>query len=257
MTKTPASLGLSWRHILRQRGLQIYQNVSRRIEASPFRLAHEPPEGRILRSLVKAPRPVIFDIGANLGSVTAMLCRMFPQATIHAFEPDPDTYTFLEGRHGRNARVHLHNMGVGSEPGTLRLNRYSISAANSFYPINSSTDWARELALAEQAEQIDVEVTTLDAFTQAQGLERIDLVKTDTQGFEPEILKGAQRLLSRQAIGALKLEVMPGQIYDRAVQLRDLDTLLAPHGYKLASLTGFNYGPDGELRYFDAYYSCE
>jgi FkbM family methyltransferase len=255
MSSARRSPELRWRFALRQRALRLYQEMMRRVENGPLRFVHEPPEGRLLRSLVTAPKPMIFDIGANFGSTTAAFRRLFPQATIHAFEPDPDTFAHLATRYLDSPGIQLHNAGMGSQEGTLLLHRHALSAVNSFIPVDADAEWAQELALASPPAPVNVAVTTVDNFAGAHGIERIDMLKSDTQGFEPEVLKGARSLLSAQAIGALKLEVMPGCFYERSVELRDIDDLLAPHGYRLVSLTGLHYGPRGEVRYFDAFYA--
>ncbi|MER6911879.1 FkbM family methyltransferase [Streptomyces sp. NPDC000594] len=41
------------------------------------------------------PRPVIFDVGANIGVCSLFLTRNHPEATVYAFEPSPDAFTAL------------------------------------------------------------------------------------------------------------------------------------------------------------------
>ena len=52
----------------------------------------------------------------------------------------------------------------------------------------------------------DVHVTTMDQFCATNGIDRIDLLKTDTEGFDLQVLKGASKLLSRGRVRAIYSE---------------------------------------------------
>lgn len=51
---------------------------------------------RILRKRITAQKPVLFDVGANVGEYTLMLHEYFPEAEIHSFEPSQNTYNILK-----------------------------------------------------------------------------------------------------------------------------------------------------------------
>jgi hypothetical protein len=54
---------------------------------------------------------------------------------------------------------------------------------------------------------IQIRTTTLDAFTEAQGITSIRLWKLDVEGHELEALRGARRLLLEKRIEAILIEV--------------------------------------------------
>ncbi len=53
----------------------------------------------------------------------------------------------------------------------------------------------------ENAEATRVTVLTLDEETERQGIDRIDMIKIDVEGYEPNVLAGARRLLRKAASG--------------------------------------------------------
>ena len=71
-------------------------------------------------------------------------------------------------------------------------------------------------------EHIDVEVTTADHAVDE--TERVDLVKIDVEGFEPEVLQGMSRILSRDR-PIIVLECNPDG------PSTALEEALRPHGY--------------------------
>lgn len=69
----------------------------------------------------KLQKPVIIDCGSNIGMSVIFFKFLFPQAIIHAFEPDPITFKLLEKNIIANnfKNVYLHNEAVSDEKGEL------------------------------------------------------------------------------------------------------------------------------------------
>ncbi len=67
------------------------------------------------------PGDIAIDLGANVGDVTAQLAAT--GATVHAFEPDPETFGHLRAAMGGQDNVVLHNAAVGGRDGTVTLYR--------------------------------------------------------------------------------------------------------------------------------------
>ena len=56
-------------------------------------------------------------------------------------------------------------------------------------------------------EEIEVQTQQIDNFCKLNNIERIDLLKLDTDGTEYEILLGAEKLLSEGKIGLIYTEI--------------------------------------------------
>ena len=69
---------------------------------------------------------VLFDVGANHGSYTKFLSRLSPGSQIHAFEPHPKTFVFLQ-QHAAAAGITLVNMAVSNTSGTMQLYDFAES----------------------------------------------------------------------------------------------------------------------------------
>ena len=115
----------------------------------------------------------------------------------------------------------------------------------------------RETPGFRKIDPVEVDVVTLDGIADSLSLDYIDFVKSDTQGFEPEVLTGARQLLEEKRIGLLRLEIMCGKFYRKSVSLFDIETILHPLGYRLISLGGLHFDKGGVLKYFDTYFAVD
>ena len=167
----------------------------------------------------------IFDVGANVGNWSLSVSEIFPEATIYAFEPALETFGQLERRlEGRRA-VTVRG-AMSDSPGTRVL--HSVPGM-SWMSSLEDLDLARISVEASDAE--DVPCFTLDEFCAQQGLSSIDILKIDTEGHELAVLKGADDLISRTAIGYIQFEHGAANLDSRTF-LKDFYELLQP-GYRI------------------------
>lgn len=131
------------------------------------------------------PGDVAVDLGANVGEITGRLAAT--GATVHAFEPDPDSFAILRENMAGYPNVVLHQKAAGDRDGRTQLyrpvaystNERSASKANSIVRRDSRMDVAAG---------IDVEVVDFARFLNM--LPRpARLVKVDIEGAEWAMLK--------------------------------------------------------------------
>jgi len=139
----------------------------------------------------------IIDVGANHGDFARAASATFPQANVLLFEPLPTMHDYLNGlmRAGRKT-WQLLPCGLGSAPGEFPLfvddKNDAIGSFAGF-----ADEYLRANPLAQPNRKIMCNVRTLDEVASELGLESIDLVKIDVEGFEFEVLKGATVSLQR------------------------------------------------------------
>lgn len=167
-----------------------------------------------------APLGVAFDVGAHRGETTAELLEAFPDASVHCFEPLPENFAALaEATAGTTARA--VNAAMSDTVGTLTLARGNSTFTTSVYA---------------GGEQLQVAATTVDRYAEEQGLERVGLLKIDTEGHEPAVLRGASGLLGEGRISFVFCECdftpRPGEPH---AAFADLHATLEPLGYRVVS----------------------
>jgi FkbM family methyltransferase len=146
------------------------------------------------------PGDVALDIGANLGLVTLRLAsRIGPTGRVHAFEPNPRLVGYLSRTLERNPTlpISLHPIALGSEDCSLEL---AIPADN----LGAAT-LMRE-AGCQIASMVEVPVRRLSDYASRIGLDRVDFVKIDVEGFEHEVIKGAEDLFAKARPKVIILE---------------------------------------------------
>jgi FkbM family methyltransferase len=139
---------------------------------------------------------LFLDAGANIG-VFSLLASGHTGCKSVAFEPIPSTYERLKRNISLNRfeqSVTAVNIGLGSENKTLKFTNNLENSIN-------------RVAKTEDTNVVDVNVHRLDDFIKDfNGYESI-LLKVDVEGFETEVLNGADSLLSNPLLKAIIIEL--------------------------------------------------
>lgn len=177
------------------------------LRATGYRVQSLKPIGRepwrdleiLLRDV---PAPVCFDIGAHRGETMRAILEHFPRAAVHAFEPDPDNFAVLQAAARACPQVRLHQLALGDAPGDSKLQKTAFSMSNSLLSAAGTLHSAAHQKIGE----VDIAVTTLDLFCERERIETIDLLKTDCQGFDLRVLRGAKKMLTERRVRVLQCE---------------------------------------------------
>lgn len=177
----------------------------------------------------------IVDVGANVGQWSSTMLTNARQAgriedlDLHAFEPAAYTFACLsEALDGEG--VSLNRAALGDQACQSTLHVVGPGAGT------NSLHKAPEMSATVMTEQ--VATTTLDIYSGRLGLDRLTLLKIDTEGNDLAVLCGAKKLFAEQRISVVQFEYNHRWIYARSF-LRDAFDLLQPFGYRLGKLTPF------------------
>jgi FkbM family methyltransferase len=177
--------------------------------------------------------PVVFDVGANTGQSVTRFRRVLPGSELYAFEPAPETFRELATNTRGMSDVHLVDAGMGSNSGTQVLIENDRTVLTSFLQL--------DMAWGTVVRETPVRVTTLDEFCADRNIEHIDLLKTDTQGFDLEVLKGGTALLEEDRIRLIYMEVNFLGLYVGQGRFDDEYRFLVDHGFGLVGFYDFHW----------------
>jgi FkbM family methyltransferase len=130
------------------------------------------------------------DVGANCGVVAATLATLHKGSTqVVAFEPVPSTAARAAATFALNglSAARLFQVAVGDQDGEIVI-----------VEKEGHSGGASAVRHGEGAHGVRVPCRTLDNLVPILGLKDISLLKIDVEGFEPQVLQGAQQLLARQ-----------------------------------------------------------
>jgi FkbM family methyltransferase len=150
--------------------------------------------------------PVIFDVGANIGQSVKTLKAAFPNSRIHSFEPSRETFARLRENVAREKNVFVWNCALGSATGEQLFQENIESDMSSFLEL-SKAGWG------EVKQQEKVPVTTIDRFLADHAIDKIDILKSDTQGYELEVFRGAEHAMRENRIGLIYFEFIFAEMY--------------------------------------------
>jgi FkbM family methyltransferase len=183
------------------------------------------------------PRPVIVEAGAHIGYDTVRFAATWPEGAVHAFEPIPVLYAQLDEATRGLENVHAHCIALGERDGitTIHVSGGAVEAGRS--DASSSLLAPKEhLRLHPQIrfdDALAVETVTLDTWRRRAGIDRVDFLWLDLQGFEPHVLAASPETLA--GVSAIHTEVSLLEMYEGGWLYPQLRDWLAERGFAVAA----------------------
>jgi FkbM family methyltransferase len=177
---------------------------------------------------------IIFDVGAHHGETVLELRRRAPNAQIHAFEPFPGSFARLRDVVGVLPNVRCWETAVADRRGDALLHLQGTDYEFSLIPSKVAAD----------AQVVTVPVTTLDQFAEQQGIKHVDLLKTDTEGADLDVLRGASDLLARGAVDSIYAEFGLDDADKQHTPLSRVSEFLSRFHFRLLGLYEIHHFPD-------------
>lgn len=131
----------------------------------------------------KYPVYTIIDVGANIGDSVALLRTEGSEQFVHLIEGDPIFVELLTRNSSLFDKILIHNTFLGE---TTSKQHISIQSLNGTSNIN--------VGIGDQ----NVSIIKLDELIKDNKIDNIKLLKTDTDGFDFKILRGAFDSIKRQ-----------------------------------------------------------
>lgn len=171
----------------------------------------------------------VVDVGAHWGEFAKSMRRdVGYEGPIVSYEPSSQSFARLAATMAGDPKWSGHRIALGSEAGVLDLNVFASTDFSSF---------RRPNALGSQRFDIvddhmeHVEVRRLDETLSLPGHL---LLKTDTQGFDLEVLRGATGILPR--VTAVVTELSVRNIYEGSPRLTEMIEHLVLAGFEIVGL---------------------
>ena len=204
----------------------------------PFRLYHHircykyakyrNPELKLISTLVNKDQ-VSIDVGANLGLFTSFMSKA--SAQVYAFEPNPYPLENLKGLVDKNVTVLPIALGNIDESTEIRIPHHENGWSSNGASLARSDE--------DNGKLITIECRKLDSLN----IQNVGFIKIDVEGFEIEVLKGAEKIIARDKPSMI--------IENEEVHTKDTNELfrvMNDYGYDK-----YICNADGELEMIDEY----
>ncbi len=197
-----------------------------------------------------APKSKVFiDVGANIGAWSKLfLSKMAnPQKGI-LFEPSQLALACLNDNLQQAIKdniVEIVQSAVCEKAGTMDFYMEESAGETSSLISKHSNSKARK---------ITVTTTTIDAEVAKHKLKFIDFLKIDAEGYDLNVLRGAENCLINKTVGVIQFEYNNPWVHSSSTLISALD-LLEKHGYKVYllkrdGLYNFSYNIYGEYFHY-------
>ncbi|HUE95064.1 MAG TPA: FkbM family methyltransferase [Longimicrobiaceae bacterium] len=170
---------------------------------------------------------MVLDVGASIGVVALLAARI--GCRVLALEPERANFERLRANVALNGLpVETLRVAVTDHRGTETL-RVLPPHRRGHHTLAPAAD-----AVATQT----VPCTTLDDLLERHGLERVDLLKVDVEGAEPEVFAGAAGALERGACRRIVFEVARGPLERMGHGAEEVLRPLRSAGYSIRTFAG-------------------
>jgi FkbM family methyltransferase len=218
-------------------------------------------ELRLQRMVIDSTRSgsgmTVFDVGARIGDWSKAFIDYASgrgvEFAIHAFEPVPSSRQKL--------RENLANLIA---PGQVRINDIALSNESTMVPIyvphlTGGTSTLHPDGTVNYEQVFDVETSTVDRYCSENSIDRVDIIKIDTEGNDLRVIQGTTELLKNGGVGVVQFEYNHRWIHSRSY-LKDVFDLARNTPYRIAKVcsTGLevyvDWHPELE-RFFETNYA--
>jgi FkbM family methyltransferase len=206
----------------------------------------EKNELEVVEKLQLPNNAICFDIGCSYGAKTQEYIDKLngTDFTIHCFEPLPLQYNQEVEKYGHLDNIHLNNVALSNESGTLPF--YWVET----WPVLSGFDRQSGKHASIPYTVIDVSVLTLDGYISENNISHIDWMKIDVEGGEFSVLKGGKEMLRNGIVDMIQFEY--GITWATPnIKMSDVIEYVGEFDYKVCS---YNAGKFTEITDFEENY---
>lgn len=197
----------------------------------------------------------ILDVGANIGQYATEVRNLGFKGEIISFEPVKDVYQLLCQKAKKDRRWNCFNYALGDEEKEMSINISKNTFSSSILDILPSH--VNNAPQSKTTHKETIIIKKLDSIykTLIKEEEKV-LLKIDVQGFEKQVLQGAQKSLSN--IKGVQVEMSIEELYKDELLFMKMIELLESQGFKLNSLeNGFFNQNSGKLLQVDGIFFRE
>ena len=148
----------------------------------------------------------LFDVGAHHGETINKFIKYFNFSSIHSFEASNKNFEHLKIKFKKNQenKIYINNFGLSDLNKSIKIKEFMETSSTTLSGINQDSKYYKRkievLGLKENKkiyENSDVKLNRLDNYCEEKKINKIDLLKIDTEGHEYFVIKGSANALTK------------------------------------------------------------
>jgi FkbM family methyltransferase len=137
----------------------------------------------------------VIDVGANIGQFAVTARKLLPHAKILSLEPIPACFEQFRKKFQYDSNIIISNIAASDSVGTVAFSVSVDTGASSLLPMGKLQ---KEIFPdSTKITKINIQTNTLDFITQSSKVGDNIFLKIDVQGFELNVLRGANEILKK------------------------------------------------------------
>lgn len=186
-------------------------------------------------------KPIIFfDIGSHHGETVKLFEKKLSIVFFHCFEPSSKNFKILEKNLKKKKYFHickLNNFALGNKAGETFINFTRETSSSSLNNFNFDSKYMRrkmKILNIKNSEDYyikeKISEITLSEYIKKNKIEKIDILKIDTEGYELKVLIGAIKDLHK--IKFIYFEHHYDDMINKNYKFKDINKILIDNNFK-------------------------
>lgn len=223
-------------HLIRRKGISYQVDLSEGVDLSLFLFGNFQNHVTNLKYVQLKDDAVVFDVGANIGSMAFRFAQKVPRGHVYAFEPTDFAFNKLL----KNLALNPH-FAKRITPVQLFLSDQTKSdhqmQAYASWKVDGNASQTHPLHGGAVKSAPSVPAVTLDDYCLTNRIQRVDLIKIDTDGHEFGVLRGARRTVEKNRPYII-FEIGLYVLKEQNIEFEQIYTYFSGYDYDLLSVKG-------------------
>ena len=182
---------------------------------------------------------IFFDVGAHKGETLKLFSNNFNIREFYCFEPSPINFEYLKKKNFKNIKnIKIFNFGLGDKESVLAFNQLEESSSSTLVDINQDSNYYKKKQKIlnffnlnrDKRKKINVNMHCLSEFMKKESIDKIDILKIDTEGYEYKVIKGAKEKIKN--IQYIYFEHHFDDMLKKDYSFSDIHRYLTKNGFK-------------------------
>ena len=218
-----------------------------------------------LKKRISKDIDILIDVGAHHGDTINKFLKIFLIKKIYAFEPSKKNFEILKKKTENiekynSVKINIYPYGLGEKNDVMRLTEIVDGVSNTFNNLNMNSKYLKKKKFITTLfgikkfikDNVLTKIIPLKDIIKEEKIEKIDLIKIDTEGFEYNTLLGMGREIKK--VKFILFEHHYDNMIIKNYKFKDIHTLLINNGFqkvykiKMPFRKSFDYIYENQVR---------